>query len=158
MTKNTQSTNKSEELTVKDFMTKDPEFVSPETTLKEVADKMAELNTGSLPVGSKDELSGFVTDRDIVVEAISEGKDPESTTIDKIMTDEVVACHQDDSLEEACDNMKENEVLRLVVKDENERIVGVITHGQIAKAAIEANDNSLCKKVAEVASYDKNAA
>jgi CBS domain-containing protein len=154
MSKN-QSMNKTEEVTVKDCMTKDPEIISPETTLKEAANKMSDLNTGSLPVGSEDELTGFITDRDIVVEAVSEGKDPENTTIDEIMKDEVISCYEDDTLEDACDKMQENKVLRLVVLDENEKCVGIITHGQLAKAAIEANDNDLCKKVAQIASYDK---
>ena len=158
MSKNMQTINKPEEVTVKDYMTKNPESVDSDTTLKEAADKMSELDTGSLPVGDENGLTGFITDRDIVVKGISEGKDPENTTVGEIMTEEVISCHEDDTLEEACDEMKENKVLRLVVLDENDKFVGVITHGEIAQAAAEAGDDSLCRKVAEVAAYDKFAA
>jgi CBS domain-containing protein len=153
-----QQSNASNEMVVKDYMTKDPESITPETTLKEAADKMYELNTGSLPVCEEDTPAGFVTDRDIVVQAVAEGKDPESTTIDDIMTNDVISCHANDNLKDACDMMKEHEVLRLIVLDENEKFVGVITHGQIAKVAAEKNDQTLCQKVAEIASYDKLAA
>ncbi len=150
--------SKTDEMTVKNCMTKDPECINPDATIKEAANKMNELNTGSLPVGNAEELVGFITDRDIAIKAISKGKDPEITSVDEIMTDEVIACHENDELADVCDNMKQNEVLRLIVRDENEKFVGVITHGQIAKAAMEHNDESLCKKVVEIACYDKIAA
>lgn len=140
--------------TVKDFMTSNPEIISPQTTIKEAADKMAELNTGSLPVGNDEKLIGFITDRDIVVRAIAEGLS-ETTTIDKIMTDKVLYCYEDNDLEDVAKNMKDNEVLRLVVLDHDKNLTGVVTHSQLAKAAI-ANDNmNLCKKVTELACYNK---
>ena len=83
---------------VKDYMTKSLEFISPGTTIKEAAIKMASLNTGSLPVGDEEKLNGFITDRDIVVRGIAEGIDSESVTVEKIMTDKVLYCYEDNDL------------------------------------------------------------
>lgn len=140
---------------VKDYMTKNAEYIMPDTTLKDAANKMVELNTGSLPVGNGDKLLGFITDRDITVKAVAQGLDPEQTTVDKIMTKEVLYCYENTELESALSNMKENEVLRLIVLNNDKKFVGVITHGQLSKAAIDKNDMDLCKKTTELACYDK---
>jgi CBS domain-containing protein len=150
-TTNESSSNKS----VKDYMTKNPEAISPKTTIKEAAKKMRDLNTGSLPVGNEEKLTGFVTDRDIVIKAVAQGLDFESTTIDKIMTDKVLYCYEDNELGAVVDNMKNNEVLRLIVVDENKQLKGVITHSQLAMAAMESDSDELFKKVTELACYDK---
>lgn len=146
------STNKK---SVKDYMTKNPEMVSSSTTIREAATKMESLNTGSLPVGNEEKLEGFITDRDIVVRAVTEGFDTETVTIDKIMTDKVLYCYEDNDLIAVANNMKDNEVLRLVVLDNNKKFKGVITHSQLAKAAIEEDSFDLCKKITELACYDK---
>ena len=140
---------------VKDFMTKDPKYVSPQTTIQEVANMMADLGTGSLPVGNKEKLLGFITDRDIVIRAVAKGVNPSTTAVQTIITDKVLYCYEDNELTDVAENMKNNEVLRLVVLDNNKMFKGIITHGQLAKAAIDNDDNELCKKVAELACYDK---
>lgn len=140
---------------VKDFMTKNPKYISPQTTIKEAASMMLNLGTGSLPIGNKEKLLGFVTDRDIVVRAVAKGLDPASTKVESIMTDKVLYCYEDNELKAIADNMKENEVLRLVVLDDNQMLKGIITHSQLAKASVEKNDSELCRKVSELACYDK---
>jgi len=140
---------------VKDCMTNNPEVISPDTNIKEVAKKMLDLNSGSLLVGNEEKLTGFVTDRDIVIRAVAEGLDPETVTIDKVTTDKILYCYEDNTLDAVLDNMKDNEVLRLAVLDNNKKLTGVITHGQIAKAAAGSEDVILLKKVAELACYDK---
>jgi CBS domain-containing protein len=156
MSKNMQRMpSKKEKMIVKDYMTKNPDYLTPETTIKEAAVKMSELNTGSLPIGNEVKLLGFVTDRDITIKAVAEGLDIEETTIDKIMNNKVLYCFENDELEKVIDNMQENKVLRLVVLDDEKQFVGVINHSQIAKAAVDEKDEQLCEKTAELACYNK---
>ncbi|MCE3255762.1 MAG: hrp1 2 [Rickettsiaceae bacterium] len=145
----------SDSKSVKDYMTVDPKFVTPQTTISEVANLMAELGTGSLPVGNKEKLVGFITDRDIVIRGIAKELNPQNTPIEKIITDEVLYCYENNDLKEVAKNMRENEVLRLVVLDENKKFKGVITHSQLAQAAIEEDDGELYEEVTELACYDK---
>lgn len=135
---------------VKEYMTENPEVISPQSTIREAANIMESVNTGSLPVGNKRKLLGFITDRDIVNRAVAEGLDPEVATVEDIMTEKVLYCYEDSELKAVADNMKENKVLRLVVLDKNKMFRGVITHSQLARAAIETDDHELCKKVAEL--------
>lgn len=140
---------------VHECMTKNPEYLTPQASIKEAALTMASLDTGSLPVGNKEKLLGFITDRDIAIRAVANGLDPEKTAVEEVMTDEVLYCFEDNDLEAVADNMRDNGVLRLVVLDHNKKFRGIVTHSQIAKAAIEMGDTDLCRKVTELACYDK---
>jgi CBS domain-containing protein len=122
---------------VKELMETDLELISPDATLEEAARKMKECGCGFLPVGSDDAPEGIITDRDIVVRAIAEGKDPGEEKVRDVMTDEVCACKETDMLEDAARVMSENNVSRLVVKDNEGRICGILTFGRM----IRSNDN-----------------
>lgn len=140
---------------VESHMTKNPKYISPRASIKEAANMMESLHTGSLPVGEQEKLSGFITDRDIVLRAIARGLNPETTSVEEVMTNKILYCYTDNELKAVADNMKDNEVLRLVVLDNDKMLKGIITHSQLAKAAVENNDHELCRKVTELACYDK---
>lgn len=120
---------------VKDVMTQDCDYVSPNATLKEAAQEMLDRDIGFLPIGNpeKDKLEGVLTDRDIVIRAIAQGLDPSTTRVSEIETNKVLYCCQDDDLEYAADSMREQHVYRLVVVSdrENKRLCGVISLGDI---------------------------
>ena len=81
---------------IKDVMTTGVECVRPETTLQEAAAKMKSLNVGPLPVCEGDRAVGIVTDRDIVIRAISDGRDPRTTPVRDVMTKDVVTVQETD--------------------------------------------------------------
>jgi CBS domain-containing protein len=122
---------------VKDFMASDPTLVSPDATLKEAAQKMAEIDCGFLPVGTYDAIEGIITDRDIVIRAVARGKDTSREKVRDYMTENVYACAETDTLEDAAEAMNEHNVSRLVVMDDSATITGVLTFGKI----IRSNDN-----------------
>ena len=122
---------------VKELMETDLELISPDATLEEAARRMKDCGCGFLPVGTDNAPEGIITDRDIVVRAIAEGKDCSQEKVRDCMTDEVCACRETDTLEDAAKAMSENNVSRLVVKDNSDRICGVLTFGRI----IRSNDN-----------------
>ena len=91
-------------LKVKDFMTIDPIIIDPETSLQQAAETMKDIDCGMLPVGSKDRLRGVITDRDITLRAVCEGKHPMVEMVRDYMTSEVYACNEEDFLEDGVEN------------------------------------------------------
>ena len=113
-------------------MTKDVKIASPTQTIKQAAQAMAELDVGSLPVGENDRLVGIITDRDIAVRAIAQGKGPE-TQVRDVMSTDVKYCFEDEDLEEVAENMGDIKVRRLPVLNGEKRLVGIVSLGDIAR-------------------------
>lgn len=118
---------------VRESMTKDVELGSPGMTLMEAARKMRDGDFGVLPIGENDRLVGLVTDRDIVVRGIAEGRDPEDTEVREVMSTEVLYCYEDQSLDEVLDNLSDNQIRRLPVLNRQKRLVGILSLGDIAQ-------------------------
>ena len=118
---------------VKDAMTRDVRLVRPNQSIREAAHLMAELDIGCLPVEDNDRMVGMITDRDIAVRAVSEGRGPD-TPIREVMSREVKYCFDDQDIEEVTANMGDIQVRRLPVVNRNKRLVGIIALGDIARA------------------------
>jgi len=131
---------------VKNVMTRGAECVRPETTLQEAAQKMKSLDVGPLPVCDNDRLVGMLTDRDITVRAVAEGKDPRATRVRDAMTEGISYCFEDDDVADAARVMKERQVRRLVVLDRNKRLAGIVSLGDLA---VETGDEHLAGKTLE---------
>jgi len=86
---------------VQELMKENPEVIKPDATLREAAQKMKEIECGVLPVGTKDNLQGMITDRDIIIRAVAEGKDPAKEKVRDYMTDEAHACKETETLQDA---------------------------------------------------------
>lgn len=127
---------------VRELMEADLELISPDATLEEAAQKMKEIGCGFLPVGNEDSPEGIITDRDIVVRAIADGKDPATEKVRDCMTDDVCSCKETDTLGDAAKVMGENRVSRLVVKDESGKMCGVLTFGRIIRSNTSSEETS----------------
>jgi CBS domain-containing protein len=123
---------------IRDVMTRDVRVESPEDTIQHAAARMAELDTGALPVGENDKLVGMITDRDIACRAVANGFDPKSTKVRDVMTSEVKYCYDDEDVTHIADNMAELQVRRLPVVNRDKRLVGIISLGDIATHAKSA--------------------
>ena len=117
--------------TVRDIMTTQPVMVEPTTTVAEVAKQMDLEDIGEVLVADEGRVCGLVTDRDIVVRAIAEGRDPASTRVDEICTHEIISVSPDDSVDEAVRIMGDRAVRRIAVIEDGDP-VGVISIGDIA--------------------------
>lgn len=117
---------------VKDILTPDVETVSPDTRIQEVAMKMKELDIGAVPVCSGRRLLGMITDRDIAVRAIAEGRDPRETPVSEAMTGQVIFCYQDQDVQDARQLMEQYQIRRLPVVDDQDQLVGIVSLGDIA--------------------------
>jgi len=117
---------------LKDVMTTDVQLTDPTAKLKEAAIAMREGDFGLLPVGANDRLVGTITDRDIAVRAVAEGKDPNTTTVSDVMSKGIHYCFEDQSLEEAAQMMSEAQVRRLPVLNRDKRLVGIVALADLA--------------------------
>ena len=118
---------------VSKVMTRDAECVRPDNTLQEAARKMRDLDVGPMPVcGDNDRLVGMLTDRDIAVRAVAEGKDPTACKVRDVMTPDVVYCFDDEPVDEAERVMKEKQIRRLLVLNRDKRLVGIVSLGDLA--------------------------
>jgi CBS domain-containing protein len=113
-------------------MTCGVETISPGATLELAAKKMKEHNVGILPVLDGDEVVGVVTDRDIVLRAVSERLRPEMTRVREAMTPKAITCYEGQEITEASLLMEKNLVHRLIVVDRNEKLVGIVSLSDLA--------------------------
>ncbi len=116
---------------VSDAMTRDVCVARPSQTIEDAARMMLAIDAGLLPVGDDDRLVGTITDRDIAVRAIGEGKGPK-TEIGEVMTHDVKYCFEDEDTAHVAKNMGEQQVRRLPVLNRDKRLVGILSLADIA--------------------------
>lgn len=126
--------------TVGDVMVSDVVTVAPSASLTDAARIMDTENVGMLPVVAEGRVLGVITDRDIVVRAISRGADPSGTSVHQYLTSRVHLAREDWSTDDAMKTMGEAQVGRLPVVDEDERLVGVVTLSTMAFRAPEKDE------------------
>ena len=119
---------------IADIMTPDPQTVRPGDTLQAAAQAMDELNVGVLPVVDGGRLIGILTDRDIVVRSTSAGQDPGKAKVSDAMTTDAHTLTADAEVDEAVELMEEHQLRRLPVVDEDGKLVGIVSLGDLAAA------------------------
>ena len=117
---------------VSQCMSRNVEVVDPDTSLREAARKMAQIDAGVLPVGENDRLVGMITDRDITVRAVAEGREPDAP-VREVMSADVKYCYDDADTEEVLENMGALQLRRMPVVDRDKRLVGIVSIGDLAK-------------------------
>ena len=116
---------------LKDLMSRDVKIISPDMTIKDAAGQMRDGGFGMMPVGEDDRLIGTISDRDIAIRAVAEGKDT-GTKVRDVMSEGVAWAYEDDSVEAAAKIMSERQVRRLPVVDRDMRLVGIVALGDFA--------------------------
>jgi CBS domain-containing protein len=120
---------------VKDVMHNGAEWVSPQTTVADVAQRMRDLDVGAIPVGENDRLVGMVTDRDITCRGVANGRELAKLTARDVMSKGIIYCNETEELEDAMRLMESRQVRRLPVINDKKRMVGMLSLGDIADAA-----------------------
>lgn len=120
-------------VTARDIMTPNAECIDENATLAQAAKQLRDLDVGAMPIcGSDNRLKGMVTDRDIVVRVVAEGRDPQTAQAIELAKDKPVTIGADDSIDEAIATMKEHKVRRLPVIDGHD-LVGMIAQADLAR-------------------------
>ena len=131
---------------VSEVMTRDVCLCSPEETVQQAANTMADKDIGILPIGKDDKLVGMITDRDIAIRAVGSGKSA-NTRIGEVMSKEVLYCHDDDDVEDILNNMAEIKVRRLPVVDHDKRLVGIVSISDLSASADKVHTSEALSEI-----------
>ena len=118
-------------MNVSEVMTAQVATATPRSTIAEVARMMADVESGAVPVAEGGKVVGLITDRDIVLRVVAENM-PLSTTVGEVMTADVETCREDDNVADAAAKMGSRQIRRLVVLNEDGRLAGILSLGDIA--------------------------
>jgi CBS domain-containing protein len=140
---------------IRDVMTRTAHLTSPKDTLRHAAQMMKECDCGVLPVAEGDRLVGMLTDRDIAVRGLAEGKGPDAK-VREAMTQEVMYCFDDEDIQHVCQNMAEIQVRRLPVVNRDKQLVGIVSLSDLAKK--EANAAKALRGIARPSEQHNQAA
>ena len=133
----------------RDVMTQGAECIGENETVADAAKKMADLDVGSLPIcGEDDRLKGMLTDRDIVVKVLAQGKDPGSTKAGELGEGKPVTIGADDSAAEALRTMAEHQVRRLPVIDGHD-LIGMVSQADVARNLDEEDVGELVEAISK---------
>lgn len=136
-----------------EVMTRDPVFVLPNQTVVEAARLMKSENIGPVPIVENDstrKLVGIVTDRDLALKVVGEGRDPNTTSVQDVMTGDLVTCRADEDIESAMDKMADRQLRRIPVVDGDGKLVGIIAQADVATRVGEpAKTAEVVKEISE---------
>jgi CBS domain-containing protein len=133
--------------TAREVMTGGAECIGERDSIIDAAKRLAELDVGAMPIcGEDDRLKGMLTDRDIVVKVLAQGKDPASTRAGDLGQGKPVTIGADDSVEEALRTMKQHKVRRLPVIDGHD-LIGIISQADLAKNIDEEEVGELVEAI-----------
>ena len=128
---------------VRELMSSDVEVIAPDTTIQDAARRMRDADLGALPVGDGDQLIGMVTDRDIVVRGVAEGKADGSATVRDVLTGDLTFCFEEDDVDNAANLMADRQVRRLPVLSADKKLVGMLALADISRRDVDAGGAAL---------------
>jgi len=133
-------------MNVEAVMTRDVAVVNPTDSVRAAAAVLKQLNIGSAPVCNGRSLVGMLTDRDIAVRAVADGRDPLNTPVEQVMTRDVVYCFEDQDVQEVADAMAASQVRRMPILNRQHELVGIVSLGDLA---VDLSDDELTGEVLE---------
>lgn len=117
---------------ISDAMHEPAAWADADTPVKEIALQMEKDDIGAVPIGKDDKLIGMITDRDLALRVVAKGLDPAKTRAEEVMTPGVVYCRTDETIEDAVHLMDQRKIRRLPVLDDEKRLVGMLSLGDVA--------------------------
>lgn len=118
---------------ISEVMTRDVDTVTPDQTAREAASFMLSGDAGAIPVTEGERVIGMITDRDIAVRGVAEGRGPD-TPVRELMTSNVTVAREDDDVEDVAIRMSDEQVRRLPVVGQDERLVGIVSLADISRS------------------------
>jgi CBS domain-containing protein len=121
--------------TCEEVMTKNPTCCFPSDYVRTAANLMKHENIGSIPVIENEQtqkLIGIITDRDLALKIVGEGLDSNSTKVEAVMTRKLTTCRSDDELQRALDAMATNQLRRIIIVNQADKVLGIISQADVA--------------------------
>jgi CBS domain-containing protein len=131
---------------IRDVMTSNPTTCEPQASVVDAAKVMAQEDVGSIPIVESNRLVGVVTDRDIVIRVVAEGRDPQSVTIGDVASRDLVTVSPDDDLDRALQLMAENQVRRLPIV-EGDKLVGIVAQRDVALQGADRETGQVVEQI-----------
>ena len=132
---------------IRDVMTSNPSAIEADKTVVDAAKLMRDEDVGLAPVVEGDRLVATLTDRDITIRVVAEGKDPESTRVRDVASTDLVTIDPDQELDEALRLMAQHQVRRLPVVEEDGRLVGVVAQADVAKEGDDRQTGDVVERI-----------
>jgi CBS domain-containing protein len=132
---------------IRDIMTTNPRTIEPSTPIFEAARIMRDEDIGSLPITEGNQLFGTITDRDITIRAIAEGRDPQGTTVQEIASRDLITVDPQQDLDEALRLMAKHQVRRLPVVEEDGKLVGIVAQADVAQVGDDARTGETVQQI-----------
>lgn len=142
--------------TVREVMTSDPICLDAKATAEEAARRMRDADVGNVIVVDDEGICGIVTDRDITIRAVAEGRDAASTMLNDVCTTNPTTVTPDTSLDEAIQVMKQEAIRRLPVVDEDNRPVGIVSLGDVAVEDVGGDEETTGQVLADISAAPAN--
>ena len=134
---------------IREIMTSNPSTVESEKSVVEAARIMKQEDAGVVPVTENGRLTGMVTDRDIAIRVVAEGKDPQSTAVREVASTDLVTIDPQQDLDEALRLMAKHQVRRLPVVEEDGRLVGVVAQADVARKGDDTKTGQVVQEISE---------
>ena len=134
---------------IRELMTQNPARLSTGSTIADAARLLRDKDTGIAPITDGDRLVGVITDRDIAIQVVAEGKDPETTKVDEIASQNLVTIDPQQDLDEALRLMAQHQVRRLPVVEEDGRLVGILAQADVARHADAERTGEVVEEISE---------
>ena len=134
---------------VSEAMHSPAEWVGTDTPVCEIAERMARDDIGAVPIGKDDRLVGMITDRDLALRVVAKKRDPEKTLAEEVMTRNVIYCRTEETVEDAVHLMDQKAIRRLPVLDDDKRLVGMLSLGDVAHRSSLQLSGELTRAVAQ---------
>ena len=134
---------------IRDVMTPNPRTVEPSSTVQEAAKVMRDEDVGPVPIVENGSVTGIVTDRDIVLNVVAEGKDVTSTPVSEIASGDLITIDPEQTLDEALRLMAQHQVRRLPVCEEDGRLVGIVAQADIALQSDDARTGEVVEEISK---------
>jgi CBS domain-containing protein len=134
---------------IRDIMTANPSTIEQDKTVADAARVMKQEDAGVVPVTENGRLTGMVTDRDIAIRVVAEGKDPQSTPVREVASQNLVTVDPQQDLDEALRLMAQHQVRRLPVVEEDGRLVGVVAQADVARHGDDTKTGQVVQEISE---------
>jgi CBS domain-containing protein len=132
---------------IRELMTADPCSIEADKSVAYAAKMMKDEDVGLAPIVEGERLVGTVTDRDIAIRVVAEGKDPQSTTVREIASTQLVTIDPEQELDEGLRLMAQHQIRRLPVVEEDGRLVGVVAQADVAREGEDAKTGAVVEKI-----------
>jgi CBS domain-containing protein len=135
--------------TVREVMTSNPRTIDADSDVATAAKLLKDEDVGAVPVVEGDQPIGVLTDRDVVLKVVAEGKDPQTTRVREVASTNVVTVDPQQDLDEALRLMAQHQVRRLPVVEEDGKIVGILAQADVARHADDTKTGELVEEISK---------